>query len=85
MQGEGNHQYGLIGDKNASFRGEEIDSEYGYVLVYCPDHPFPHDKSVRGSRGRIVGVTKSGKIGEGCDANPESNSEIAKGSERCNA
>jgi hypothetical protein len=158
MQGEGNHQYGLIGDKNASFKGEEVDSEYGYVLVYCPNHPFPHDKSVRGSRvfkhrlvieensnmfnpiyffeidgkkylkpeysvhhinenkkdntlenleivsrsehtsihnkekeiirdnrGRIVGVIKSGKIGEGCDANPESNSKIAKGLERCNA
>lgn len=45
MAGERNHQYGLVGDKNASFKGEEIISEFGYVLVYCPGHPFPHDKS----------------------------------------
>ena len=48
--GEGNHQYGLIGDKNASFKGAEIMSNYGYILEYAPSHPFPHDKSIKGTR-----------------------------------
>lgn len=45
MKGEGNHQFGLTGDKNASFKGNEIVSEFGYILEYCPEHPFPHDKT----------------------------------------
>ena len=36
---------------------------------------------VRDDLGRIVGVVKLSNIGEGCDANPEINSEISKGSE----
>ena len=36
---------------------------------------------IRDDLGRIVGVVKLSNIGEGCDANPEINSEIAKGSE----
>ena len=50
MKGENNHQYGLVGDKNTSFKGNEIISEFGYILEYCPDHPFPYDKSVKGTR-----------------------------------
>ena len=50
MKGKNNHQYGLVGDKNTSFKGNEIISEFGYILEYCPDHPFPHDKSVKGTR-----------------------------------
>lgn len=50
MMGELNHQYGLTGDKNTSFKGKEILSNYGYILEYCPNHPFPHDKSIKGSR-----------------------------------
>lgn len=45
MRGELNHQFGLLGDKNASFAGNEIISNYGYILEYCPNHPRPHDKS----------------------------------------
>lgn len=45
MKGELNHQYGLTGNKNASFKGQEIISEYGYILEYCPGHPYPHDRS----------------------------------------
>ena len=45
MQGEGNHQFGLTGDKNASFKGKCIESEFGYILEYCPGHPYPHDSS----------------------------------------
>ena len=154
MSGKGNHQYGLTGDKNASFKGTEIISNYGYILEYCPNHPYPHDRSVKGTRvlqhrlvvernyskfdskffeeingmivlkqcydvhhkdenkqnnsldnleivtksehtthhnlekeivrdrfGKIIGVFKSGNIGEGLTANPEINSEITKGSE----
>lgn len=154
MSGAGNHQFGLTGDKNSSFKGVETISNYGYILEYCPNHPYPHDKSIKGTRvlqhrlvvernyskfdpkyfeikngitvlkqcydvhhidenkqnntlenleiltrgehtshhnkehtilrdnqGKIVGVVKLGNIGEGFTANPEINSEIAKGSE----
>lgn len=50
MKGEGNHQFGLIGDKNSSFKGSETISNYGYVLEYCNGHPRPHDKSSKGVR-----------------------------------
>lgn len=45
MLGENNHQFGLTGDKNSSFAGKTIISNYGYVLEYCPGHPYPHDRS----------------------------------------
>ena len=50
--GENNHQYNLTGDKNSSFKGKEIVSNYGYILEYCPGHPRPCDTSVKGSRVR---------------------------------
>ena len=50
MSGENNHQFGLTGDKNSSFKGNEVISNYGYILEYAPNHPFPHDKSVKGTR-----------------------------------
>lgn len=50
--GEDNHQFGLIGDKNASFKGKEIISSLGYILEYCPDHPKPCDRSNLGTRVR---------------------------------
>lgn len=43
MKGEGNHQYGLKGDKNASWKSDRRLSNYGYILVRDPSHPF-HDK-----------------------------------------
>ena len=45
MTGKKNHQFGLKGDKNASFAGNTIISNYGYILEYCPGHPYPHDRS----------------------------------------
>ena len=154
MKGSNNHQFGLIGDKNASFKDTDLVTNYGYILEYCAGHPYPHDKSnkttrvlqhrlvvernsnnfkehyfevingwkvlkpeyevhhinedrkdnrienlqimsksehiayhnslkeiIRDDLGRIVGVVKLSNIGEGCDANPEINSEISKGSE----
>lgn len=41
-QGKGNHQYGLKGRLNASFRGEEIsDKNHNLteIMVYAPTHP----------------------------------------------
>ena len=40
MTGENNHQYGLRGDKNASWQGGRTESSYGYVLIYDETHPF---------------------------------------------
>lgn len=50
MKGALNHQFGLIGDQNSSFKGNTIRSNFGYILEYCPNHPRPHDKSMKGSR-----------------------------------
>jgi hypothetical protein len=50
--GENNHQYGLIGDKNSSYKGKETISNLGYILEYCPGHPRPCDRSILGTRVR---------------------------------
>lgn len=42
-KGEGNHQYGLKGDLNASFKGQEItkkNHELIEIRVYDPTHPY---------------------------------------------
>ena len=36
--GDLNHQYGLKGNKNASFKTGRRISNYGYVLIYNPEH-----------------------------------------------
>ena len=40
MQGAGNHQYGLKGQKNSSWKSDVKESRYGYIAVRCPNHPF---------------------------------------------
>lgn len=40
MKGEGNHQYGLKGSLNASWKSDEKISSYGYRLIRCLDHPL---------------------------------------------
>lgn len=40
MKGEGNHQFGLKGNKNASWKSDEKISSYGYKLIRCLNHPF---------------------------------------------
>lgn len=45
FSGSGNHQYGLTGDKNSSFKSYTRTTNYGYILEYAPGHPFPHDNS----------------------------------------
>lgn len=39
MTGKGNHQYGLKGEFNSSYRSDLKLSIYGYVKVRCIDHP----------------------------------------------
>lgn len=40
MKNEGNHQYGLLGSKNASWKSDEKLTTYGYIKIRCLDHPF---------------------------------------------
>lgn len=40
MRGENNHQYGLKGELNASWKSDEKISHYGYKLIRKIDHPF---------------------------------------------
>ena len=38
--GEGNHQYGLVGKLNASWKSDERTSYYGYKLIRMLSHPY---------------------------------------------
>lgn len=40
MKGEKNHQYGLKGNKNASWKSDKKITNYGYVKIRVLDHPF---------------------------------------------
>lgn len=40
MTGENNHQFGLKGEKNASWKSDEKINSYGYRLIRVLDHPF---------------------------------------------
>lgn len=40
MKGENNHQFGLKGEKNASWKSNKKVTNYGYIKVRCIDHPF---------------------------------------------
>lgn len=45
-RGEGNHQYGLKGELNSSFKGHEITHKNHNVVdiyVYCPGHPYANE------------------------------------------
>ena len=55
-KGEGNHQYGLKGDKNSSFKGyeiEDVNNNLVDVKVYKPDHIFA-DNSGRVLKHRLI-------------------------------
>lgn len=43
-KGEGNHQYGLRGSKNASWKDKEHVTFYGYIEVEGADHPFENSE-----------------------------------------
>ncbi|MBR4983204.1 MAG: hypothetical protein IKY94_11665 [Lachnospiraceae bacterium] len=56
MSGAGNHQYGLKGPKNGSFKGSEIthrNHNITDILVYKPNHPYA-DKKGRVTKHRLV-------------------------------
>lgn len=40
MTGEGNHQYGLKGRLNPTWKSDERITEYGYRVIRCLHHPF---------------------------------------------
>jgi len=40
FSGNGNHQYGLKGSKNSSWKSDERISSYGYKLIRVLNHPF---------------------------------------------
>ena len=56
MSGEGNHQYGLKGKLNSSFKGTELERKNNSVidiLVYDPSHPYS-DKDGRVKKHRLL-------------------------------
>lgn len=40
MKGEGNHQYGLKGTKNSSWKSDRKTTYWGYIKIRVLDHPF---------------------------------------------
>lgn len=54
MTGEGNHQYGLKGEKNASFQGGRKKNRFGYWQVQCIGHPFARGSSSYVLEHRLV-------------------------------
>jgi len=40
MSGKGNHQYGLKGDSNGSFKNDIVITNYGYIRCNCYSHPL---------------------------------------------
>lgn len=56
MTGENNHQYGLKGELNSSFKGAEIEKPNHSVTdiyVYAPEHPFAN-KNGRVAKHRFI-------------------------------
>lgn len=44
FSGKNNHQYGLKGSKNPSWKSDRRESHYGYWMVRVLDHPFHADQ-----------------------------------------
>ena len=44
--GEGNHQWGLKGKLNASWKSDLREQEGRYALVRCPNHPYRDDRDM---------------------------------------
>lgn len=56
FSGVGNHQFGLKGDLNSSFKGDEISRKNNNIVeicVYYPDHPNA-DRNGRVTKHRLV-------------------------------
>ena len=54
MSGAGNHQYGLIGDKNATWRGGTKINSLGYREIQSIGHPFAVGRSQYVLEHRLV-------------------------------
>ena len=54
MKGEGNHQFGLIGEKNPTWKGGKRKTCYGYISVYTPEHPFGDKTTKRVFEHRLI-------------------------------
>ena len=52
--GENNHQYGLRGIKNDSWKGGKRKTQYGYYAIQVIGHPFAQDKTDYVLEHRIV-------------------------------
>lgn len=55
-KGEKNHQFGLTGDLNSSFKGEEIlraNNSLTEVMVYSPNHPYKNQNG-RVKKHRLI-------------------------------
>lgn len=64
--GENNHQYGLKGHLNSSFKGKELEHPNHKIIdtmVYCPTHPYA-DKNGRIARHRFVVEQNSNMFNE---------------------
>lgn len=40
MKGKGNHQYGIKGKQNSSWKSDKRITTYGYIKIRKPNHPF---------------------------------------------
>jgi hypothetical protein len=54
MRGAGNHQYGLRGNKNSSWKGGKKITQYGYRLIQVIGHPFSQGRSEYVFEHRLV-------------------------------
>lgn len=54
MKGQGNHQYGLRGELNDSWKGGRNLTQYGYIEVQCIGHPFAVGKEEYVLEHRLV-------------------------------
>ena len=67
MSGEKNHQYGLRGSKNSSWKTDRKITQYGYVQIRKLDHPFA---------GQHGWVFEHRIVAEQCLLTPENSIEI---------
>lgn len=59
MTGKGNHQYGLKGNKNSSFKNKPLPKKNGSqcdIWVYCPDNPYANKSGRVRLHRRIVEI-----------------------------
>ena len=45
MKGEGNHQYGIKGNKNSSWKSD-LRMKNGYIKIRCAEHPYADESGM---------------------------------------